>query len=470
MGDSMTKVDPFMSRFLVGACAALFPLSALAQPAPAAPPPGAAPAPAPVAPAPVAPAPAPAAPPAAAPPAAAPAPVEPAPAPVEPAPMETAPIAPVAAEAAAPPPAEEPAPEFKVTTGGGVRAGLRIQNPNDPEKMNDQFFDELSAEIRLSGKIHQYVGWTLNVAGDGRTPTLGGPPGPYSLDVRVLDAIAQLDVIDEFHVWLGRMLTPSDRSNYSGPWFLNAWNYPGLYAPVPGAYIGVRGTEEAGREVGGQIWGDIGKGKFKYYAAVMDLDSNAGDANPAVQKPLYAARVQYNVIGSEPGFYGASTYYGAQDVVSIGAAVQQQADYIGPLGQDDIFGFNADLLAEFNTGSGTVTGEAAFAMTGDNDAMVFKNAWFLNASYLTPTEVGIGKIQPQVRFQQAMLNDPDESSVSAFEVFVNYIIKDYFAKISLGYTRGMGDSPATFDPETMEVVPGAEIKTNMVQLGFQVQQ
>ncbi len=126
----------------------------------------------------------------------------------------------------------------------------------------------------------------------------------------------------------GRMLTPSDRTNFSGPWFISAWDYPGVYS-VPGkngrfAYVGPRGTEEIGREVGTTVWGDFGKGKFKYYAAALDLD----DA-PA-STPLWSGRLAYDIVGNEPGFYGSSTYYGAQNILAIGAAAQYQARWAPP--------------------------------------------------------------------------------------------------------------------------------------------
>ena len=94
--------------------------------------------------------------------------------------------------------------------------------------------------------------------------------------------------MDEFHVWIGRMLTPSDRSNFSGPWFMSALELPRrVQRGRPGfGYIGPRGTEEVGREVGTTVWGDIGKGKFKYYLGMLDVD----DA-PATT-PLYTGRLQ----------------------------------------------------------------------------------------------------------------------------------------------------------------------------------
>lgn len=213
-----------------------------------------------------------------------------------------------------PPPAEEEkkAEVFTITTGVGIRFGMQMQDTRDPKKLGALTVDELNGEARFSGKVLDFVGWTLNFTVDGRTPTTGSP-GPVAFEAKAMDVVAQLDFVDEFHLWGGRMLTPSDRTNFSGPWFISPWDYPGLYfVGSQGFYVGPRGTEEIGREVGASVWGDIGKGKFKYYLAMMDLD-NAADSigaddmgNPIVlargNTPLYSARVQYAILGEEPGF------------------------------------------------------------------------------------------------------------------------------------------------------------------------
>jgi hypothetical protein len=290
-----------------------------------------------------------------------------------------------------------------------------------------------------------------------------------------MDIIAQLDLMDEFHLWGGRMLTPSDRSNFSGPWFMSPWDYPGLYS-VPGqgfAYIGPRGTEEIGREVGTVAWGDIAKGKFKYYLGVMDLD------DVPTNTPLYTARLQAAIIGSEPGFYGSSTYYGAQDVLAIGVAAQGQKrfnfDYptaAGPVTfTDDLFEINADVLAEFNIGgSGTATLEGAYYMIDSGETagvMPYDSAFFVVASYLSP-QVGVGKIQPLIRYQAAMNDDtgPVQEDMSIIEGQVSYVMKDYFAKLSLGFQlTDMGQSDLDGDGDVDD-----DVKGTAVQFGFQIQQ
>jgi hypothetical protein len=373
-----------------------------------------------------------------------------------------------------PPPEPAPAPEeaFKITTGVGLRVSLKFQDTEDPEKIfGDQAFDEIYVEPRFSGKVTDIVGWTANFQASGRTldGLPGSPGGPVKFELRALDLVAQLDFMDEFHIWAGRLLTPSDRSNFSGPWFIGPWLYPGSYGYAGGPYVGPRGTEELGRETGVVAWGDIAKGKFKYYLGAMDLDSNFGDADVTTQKPLYSARLGYAFIGSEPGFYSSSTYYGSQDIVALGAAVQYQKDFSVAGGErDDLVAFNADLLAEFNlAGSGTLGFEGAYYHF-DNDSMPVDDAFFVMASYLTPEPIGPGKLQPLVRYQMAKNSDAD-ISMSMIEGGVAYVMKDYFAKLQLTYTHAdTSDIPGI--PDDDGVISGGGTKANFVHLGFQIQQ
>jgi hypothetical protein len=393
-------------------------------------------------------------------------------------------------EGGPPPPApeEKPPEPFKVTTGMGFRLEFRIQNPNDGEKLNDQFVNDFNVEPRFSGKVTDIVAWTANFTVSGRTQdtavqaTFPPPPAgpPYIFEVRAMDLIGQLDFMDEFHIWAGRMLTPSDRTNFSGPWFIAPWSYPGVYVvpgsaahPGGGFYIGPRGTEEVGREVGLTVWGDIMKGKFKYYLSALDLDDGS-------KSPLYSARLGYAFIGSEPGFYGSSTYYGSQDILAVGVAGQFQDqssllttpdDPTTPQDEDEtreLTEFNADLLAEFTApGIGTFTGEGAiYLMDGPPSIFPMKNHWFVVGGYMLPEPIGIGKPQVVLRYQQAQNGDTDRQ-LKIMEASLAYVIKDYFAKIMVGYQRTDLD---TFDADNDPNTPNQEVIGNAVQIGFQIQQ
>jgi len=371
------------------------------------------------------------------------------------------------------PPAESP---FKVTVGAGFRSGLRFQNPNVPDsdgnlgmKLNDQFLDELNAELRVSGKVTDIVGWTANFTVDGRTRAQASG-GPIAFQAQALDLVGQLDFMDEFHVWLGRMLTPSDRSNFSGAWFMAPWNYSG----VLDGYYGPRGTEEVGRETGGVVWGDIGKGKFKYYLGVLDLDSNFGvlDGGVAGQNPLISARLNYAFVGAEPGFYGSSTYYGGQDIVALGAAFQYQKNYAipgakdavgvqGPDVKDNLVEFNADLLAEKKFDFGTPGIEAAYYHES-GDTRGFNDFFYVMPTFTTGEILPAkGKLNVLFRFQMAKTGeDTTAATHTYFEPSVAYLFKDYFAKLQLTYNYG----------KTKNDDSGDVSKYQFIQLGFQIQQ
>jgi hypothetical protein len=270
------------------------------------------------------------------------------------------------------------------------------------------------------------------------------------------------------------MLTPTDRSNFSGAWFMAPWNYSGILD----TYYGPRGTEEVGREVGVTAWGDIGKGKFKYYAMMGDLDSNFGNDTMASQSPLFALRAQYAFIGAEPGFYGSSTYYGGQDIVALGAGLQYQKDYLlgssaGGMGvADNHTGFNADILAEFKTGAGTPGIEAAFYhQSGDTRVGGLDNLFYVVPGFTTDEVLPAkGKLNATVRYQMAMAgkDSPAERKAWAIEPSVAYLFKDYFAKLQLTYTY----LNTTFEDEEAALaamLPG-DNKAQFIQLGFQIQQ
>jgi hypothetical protein len=397
--------------------------------------------------------------------------------------VPTAEPLPSAPPEAAPAPVEEKKPEYKITTGVGVRFGAQFQSLRRPPTkvsnvgMSNFSVDEIYVEPRFSGQVLGFVGWTANLAVSGITPStavsVGTPPPmgpPVIFEARAMDLVAQLDFMDEFHLWGGRMLTPSDRSNFSGPWFMSPWDYPGLYyvgsSGLAPTYVGPRGTEEIGREVGAVAWGDIGKGKFKYYAGMMDLDDAPKNT------PLYTARVQYAILGAEPGFYGSSTYYGAQDIVAIGAAAQYQNRFDplpGSVHADDLTEINFDVLAEFNVGtSGTISAEGAYYHVDSGKSagvMPYDDAYFFVLSYLTP-ELGPGKLQPLFRYQGAIdkkTAPAEDVTMSMIEGQVAYVMKDYFAKLNIGFQHTNMGKVSPLDGTK-------NVKGNAIQFGFQIQQ
>src|ERR1041384_5777303 len=171
----------------------------------------------------------------------------------------------------------------------------------------------LLATLDLGPKGLNY-GVGIRVGGGYTDSTPASGLGVGTLDVRpyigaggrihVLDAVAQFEPSELFNVWMGRFLPPSDRANLSGPYYQNAWNYPGTVNGFPSIY--------AGRDDGVAAWGQTGGGKFKYQAGVFTVDPSVviGDA-------IFAARAVYNFLDPEPGYYNSSTYYGAKDILAV---------------------------------------------------------------------------------------------------------------------------------------------------------
>jgi hypothetical protein len=325
---------------------------------------------------------------------------------------------------------------------------------------NGDKFDDLSQDAEVdalfSGQIHPNVGWQADFVG-----TYGG--GEQGGNAAILDLIGKLEVDPAFNVWFGRMLVPSDRSNFAGPWFMAPWNYPGLSGPREGKF---------GRNDGVTVWGQIAGGLFKYYAGAFNL-YNKGES------PLYSGRINVSLINPEPGFYHSATYYG-QDRLAIGVGFQFQKDGASPAGTPmvgstpampplatfDYSFVNADVLFEKVLGGGVLDVEGAFfkpivkdckdvngvsVCPSDGGGLFPKMGFFGLASYLIPVKLGIGKLQPLFRFQGSSPKDGDMSSV--IDAQVGYVIKDYAARLALGYQG--------------QKIGG--VKTNGIFLGLQVQ-
>jgi hypothetical protein len=205
-----------------------------------------------------------------------------------------------------------------------------------------------------------------------------------------------------------------------GPWY-----YPGGYynAVSPtnhffGAPVGPR-QGPAGRNDGATAWGQIAGGLFKYYVGAYDVFS-------AGNNPLVSGRVNLALINPEPGYYHSSTYYGAKDLLALGASAQFQKSKGDA---EDYSEVSVDLLFEKSlNGSGTINVEGAFYKYYASSIELSYYAWL---SYMTPDKVGPGYLQPLVRIQQAKPDGEDLWTI--VEAQLGYIISQDAAKLALGY-------------------------------------
>jgi hypothetical protein len=303
-----------------------------------------------------------------------------------------------------------------VTVGGGLRTAYRAS-----EGAGDGYTHDISLDsIRLyfNAQVHKNFQVEANTEYD----ALG--------KLNVLDAVVKYAPNEYFNIWMGRHLTPSDRANLDGPYYLSAYDYPGLVSRYPGIF--------AGRDNGVSVSGQVRGGKFKYAFGAYEGSPNVLGTGDNM---LVATRLVANFLDPEPGYYNSSTYYGDKNILALGFVVQHQSDVVNVAGTPgDFTGWNVDLLLEKKVGTGgAVTLEGAFYDYDLDNTAGDGSGYLAQGAYLFPTAVGIGKVQPFVRYQ-------DFLSASSLDAGVNYVMRGHNARLSIFYTRtdsGIGPNSET---------------------------
>jgi hypothetical protein len=406
------------------------------------------------------------------------------------APPPAAPAAPPAAEAAPPPPpavvvvppatppaavATEAKPPTSaeampatrpdvlppIDVGAWLRAGSSFQSATDPSKINDWHMDSAYVELHAGGKITKTVGVTLNlnanitsgsaasITGFNAAMMDGSPPGSGNF-AAVEDAIISFDFVDQFHLWAGHLLVPVDRANASGPFFMIPWNYPGFFA-VGNGFVGAPKEGPSGRNNGAVVWGDIQGGKFSYFAGAFD-NAQVGTS------PLFSGKLRLALLDPEPGFWGNGSYFGDKDLLSFSLGAQyQKHGSTSAVGDKDWADINVDGLIEKKLGNGSfVTGEGAYYHYNVNDGGI-SDHFFILAAYASPT-VGVGNIQPMVRFQWEKIKGPGGTKPWNLDIGLSYLIKGPALRVVATY--GHTDLTTAF-------MAGTSTSSNSIQLGAQ---
>jgi len=313
-----------------------------------------------------------------------------------------------------------------------MQAGLRLQNPTDPTKLND-IGAVLTADLLTAGQIHRYLKWQLSL-----TLNYAGTPGsPSSVNVQPLDVIARIELRPELNIYVGRMLVVVDRFAPSGPWGMDEFFFPGFFPLVAAPALPKAGA--VGRDVGVTVWGAPMKGLIKYYLGAFNL------YDPALN-PLLSGRIQVSLLNGEPAFYHRTTYFGTKDLISIGIGGQYQKQgsvQVVPATTpptvpltDDYTNVTADLTVEKNIAdAGTISVVGAYYKYG-GDFQRWKDFWLASVGYMLPKPIGIGKLRATVRYQRALDAAPGADASTLLDAQLSYNIAAWFARFQLGYRRG----------------------------------
>ena len=339
-----------------------------------------------------------------------------------------------------------------VTVGAGIQAGFYscstacIYSPGtvgtNDSSVNGFALD--SIRLYVNGNITDQIKMTFN------TEYTGSGSGPGDNKVGVLDAIARFEFSNQANIWVGRFLPPSDRANLYGPYFANDW------APFADGVADYYPDVFGGRDNGAAYWGQFGI--LKVQVGAFDGES-LNSAVPNKNQLLGAARLMVDFWDPEPGYYLNGTYYGEKNILSLGVAGQTQNGYT----DGDLDGLFEKRLGD----AGTVTVEAEYDRDNRLTAFYPSDGWYLLASYLLPQRVGIGRIQPLVKYSDKTLDDYYGSTdgLKTTEFDLNYVIKDFSARVGLYYLHQSGVLAEPFGSPT----PAPTISPNEWGLKVQLQ-
>jgi hypothetical protein len=317
-----------------------------------------------------------------------------------------------------------------VTVGAGVQTSFVHTSPDGGESTDS--FPLNSVRLYVGGSATSEIKYMFNTEYDSAN------------HINVLDAAAQYSASPMFNIWAGRFLPPSDRANLYGPYYSNEWatytdgvqdGYPFL---------------ATGRDNGVMYWGQFGIAKIS--AGAFDGATTTGNKNV-----LGAGRIQLDFWDKEDGYYLNGTYYGAKNLLAVGAAAQAQ---------DGNSAWNVDFLLEKKVpGGGAFTVESEYAdydrLGGYNSRYGEDKGGYVLGSYLFPRLEGMaGRLQLMGKFAKADFSkgltpaDADYNQKTT-EVNFNYIINDFNARLMLFFKN------TSF----------SAIQTNSKQvgIGFQVQ-
>jgi len=326
-----------------------------------------------------------------------------------------------------------------------LRTDFTSQSNGAPNGSRSADFTLDSVRLYVNGSLTDNIKATFNTERDANG------------DVNVLDGYVQFEFVDEFNIWVGRMLPPSDRANLDGPYFLNTWLYPGVVSQYPSKFDG--------RDDGATVWGKLFAKKLVYSAGVFEGHNRYPGASNQGDDPLIAGRIAYNFLDPEPnpGYYESSTYYGSVDVLTLAFAGQYEANGVGTAAnRGDYTGWNMDLLFEKKLPFGVVTLEGAYynyntqgvkdvspvfggaSATANVGGITQGDGYLIGAAYLIPGKVGWGQFQPFFRYQN-FDNSITHISADEYDLGVNYVIKGHNARISLDYSKNEGGGVADYD-------------------------
>lgn len=346
--------------------------------------------------------------------------------------------------------------KLKVAEDTNINLGFRTQalfvateTPVDDDLVSKEDFLVRRARLRLGGDVTKWASFFLQTE-------KGSGDGGSGYDMRLIDAWASLNFHDLVRIYIGEHMAPAGRqittssgglmaidrpniTNYNLTWGLNgryAFNtetFPNGNLPLSNA--------TAVRDEGVTLFGSSSFNEnvhFKYYLGIYD-----GIQTESTDEERLTARVQFNFLDSEPGYFNMSTYLGKKKTIGIGASYDRQ----NSIAQDAVQGnidyawWEVDTFLDLPLGPGFITVEGAYQDLDLDDATQMGalnaretqgNGWFVQTGYLIEDL----KLQPWVSYQSWDSDAADDrGDFNVYQVGLTYFIKGHNANIKVGYER-----------------------------------
>lgn len=330
------------------------------------------------------------------------------------------------------------------------------QNGSVYEDLND--FMLRRAYFYLKGQVTDQVSFFTHIASDkvGMETATGGEKTDDSAHglgsgVAWRDLWITLNLNEAFKIQMGRMYVPLTR-NY-GTTSTKAMLTMDLPFLQGGSRGGIFYASKVGRDDSITLWGNPLDGMLQYRFMVSEgVETNAGNPEDNLR---FAGRLSLSLLDPETGWFNQGTYLGKKKVLSLGLGFQSQDDLTlnSVTGQDNDV-WTVDVFFDHPLGEGTVTAEAAYIditnctqtvasdytdLAAGDDA---KN-WYINAGYLFPGTIGIGSVQPYIRYETVDVDDKNQTDF--WSGGFNYYIKGHNCKLTADYMHVDPDNDAKED-------------------------
>jgi len=122
------------------------------------------------------------------------------------------------------------------------------------------------------------------------------------------------------------------------------------------------------RDTGFTLWGNLLEDKLQY--KIDFLEGKPANQDSLSSNLRNSVRVHYSILGTESGYGYRGTYLGKKTVLTIGAAMQSEAEVVTDGGTDtaDYSATTVDIFGEFPLSFGTITASAAMVDYSLDDA------------------------------------------------------------------------------------------------------